>query len=136
MLVIFRDMMEVVLESGPPQAPLHLRVKVFAYHGDRVRAGDALPPELLDLKTVLMPRQWFLKKLDSDGDLTVPKLRRMLEPHMIEYRALVKLDHLTPRTTVKKALSIYKVFHLLTRQPSWGRIPFGCSCTVCFQHCI
>ena len=51
---LFRDMMKVVMKSGHPGVPLHL--KVLAYHGDRVRAGDALPLELLDLKTVLLPR--------------------------------------------------------------------------------
>ena len=84
--IMFRDMMEVVMESWPPQAPL--RLKVFAHHCDSVRADDALPLKLLDLKTLLMPRQWFLKKLDPNGDFTVPELRRILEPHMIECRAL------------------------------------------------
>ena len=48
------DMMKGVMESGPRLAPLHL--KVLVYHSDSVRAGDALQLELLDLKTVLMPR--------------------------------------------------------------------------------
>ena len=45
-------MMEVVMERGRRRAPLHL--KVVAYHGDHVRAGDELPLELFDLKTVLI----------------------------------------------------------------------------------
>ena len=59
--VRFRDMMKVVMESGPRHAPLHL--KLLAYQGDRVRERDELPLELLDLKTVLtrMPRQLYLK---------------------------------------------------------------------------
>ena len=97
------------MESGHRRAPLNL--KVLAYQGDCVRAGEALPLQLLDLKTVLMPRQWFLNKLDPHGDLTVPELRAILEQHMIKYKALVLQDFVTPWTTVKNALDIYKKFH-------------------------
>ena len=55
---------------------------------------------------------------------------------MLEYRALVLLDLVAPGMTVKKALSIYKKWHLLQRQPTWGNIPFSCSCVVCFAHCV
>ena len=65
--IIYRDMMEQVMESGRPRAPLH--IKVLAYHHHLVAQGEALPLELLDLKTVLMLRQWFLKKLDPNGSL-------------------------------------------------------------------
>ena len=61
----YRDMMEQVMESGRPRAPLHL--KVLAYHHYLAEQGEAPPLELLDLKTVLMPRQWLLKKLDPAG---------------------------------------------------------------------
>ena len=63
----YHVMMEEVMSSGHPRALLHL--KVLAYHGNRVASGQALPLKLLDLKTVLMPRQWFLTKLDPRGDL-------------------------------------------------------------------
>ena len=42
--IIYRDMMEQVMESGRPRAPLHL--KVLAYHHDLVAQGEALPLEL------------------------------------------------------------------------------------------
>ncbi len=73
------------MESGPPGAQLHL--KVLAYHGDRVCADEELPLVLLDLKQVLVPRQWFLKKLDPRGNLTVPALKDLLRQHMLEYKA-------------------------------------------------
>ena len=72
------------MTSEHPRAPLHL--KVLAYHCNRVSAGQALPLELLDLKTVLMPRQWVFNKLDPRGDLPVADLRAILEPHMLEYK--------------------------------------------------
>ena len=59
---LYHDMVEAVMTSGHPRAPLHL--KVLAYHRNSVNAGRTLPLELLDLKIVLMPRQWFINKLD------------------------------------------------------------------------
>ncbi len=82
-----------------------------------------------------MPRQWFLKKLDPKGESSVPDLRDLLRQHMLEYRALVLLDHVEPGTTVKKALAIYRKWHVMNRQPTWGAVPFPCS-KVCLAHCI
>jgi hypothetical protein len=92
--MLFRKMMEVVMESWTRLALLQL--KVLVYHGDRLSAGhcDQQQLMLLDLKTVLMPRQWFLKK------------------------------HVDPGMTVKKAICIYKKWHVLNQQPTWGKIPF------------
>ena len=85
---------------------------------------------------MLMPRQWFLKKLDPDGSLTVPELRMILEQHMLEYKAVVLNGNEPPGMTVKKALNIYKKFYFLSRQPEWGTIPFSCSYAVCFPNCV
>ena len=110
--------------------------KIVAYHDDSLCEGATLPLELLDLRQVLMPRQWFLKKLDPKGELSVPDLLDLLRQHMLEYRALVLLDHVEPGMTVKKALAIYRKWHGMNRQPTWGAVPFSCSCKVCFAHCI
>jgi hypothetical protein len=83
-----------------------------------------------------MPRQWFLKKLDPKGELSVPDLRDLLLLHMLAYRALVLLDNVEPGMTVKKALAIYRKWHVLHRQPTWGEVPFSCSCKNCFANCI
>ena len=114
--VLFRDMVRSVMESGTAKSPLHL--KIVAYHDDRLCEGATLPLELFDLKPVLMPRQWFLKKLDPKGELSVPELRDLLQPHMLAYRALVLLDNVEPGMTVKKALAIYRKWHVLHRQPT------------------
>jgi hypothetical protein len=119
------------MESGTAKLPLHA-----AYHDDRLCEGATLPLELLELKQVPMPRQWFLKKLDPKGELSVTDLRDLLRQHMLEYRALVLLDHVEPGMTVKMALAIYRKRHVMNRQPTWGEVPFSCSCKVCFAHCI
>ena len=131
---LYHGMVEEVMMSGHPRAQLHL--KVLAYHRNRVAAGQALPLKLLDLKTVLMPRQWFLTKLDPNGDLPVPELRALLEPHMLAYRNLVLQDIVGTCMNVKKAMNIYKKFHFLSRMPTWGDVPFSCPCAVCFPNCV
>ncbi len=49
---------------------------------------------------------------------------------------LVLLDIVEPGMTVKKALAIYRKWHVMNRQSTWGAVPFSCSCKVCFAHCI
>ena len=133
--LIYNDMMEKVMESGRARMPLHL--KVLAYHHDRTTRREKLPLELHELKTVLMPRQWWLEKLDPDGLLTVEELRQKLEPHVRVYKAVVlRIGHEPAGMDVKKALRIYQKFHLLSRQSDWGKIPVSCSCKVCFPNCV
>jgi hypothetical protein len=70
-----------------------LHLKIVAYHDDRLCEGATLPLELLELKQVLMPRQWFLKKLDPKGELSVPELLDLLRQHMLAYRADPSSEH-------------------------------------------
>ncbi len=128
--VLFRDMVRTIMESGTAKLPLHL--KIIAYHDDRLRESAALQLELLELKQVLMPRQWFLKKLDPKGELSVPDLQDLLRQHMLAHRALVLLDNVEPGMTVKKALAIYRKWHVLHQQQTWGPVPSSCSFKVCF----
>ena len=55
---------------------------------------------------------------------------------MLAYRALVLPDNVGPGMTVKKELAIYRKWHVLHWQPTWGAVPFSCSCKDCFAHCI
>ena len=133
-LVILRDLLEVVMESGARDAPLHL--KILAMHEDFREAGQDLIIQLSDLKLVLMPRQWLLKKLDPDNKLTVTQLRAALEDDMIEYKALIVEDWLDPNLDVKDVMRIYRKFNLITPSPKWGRIPLSCTCKVCYPNCV
>ena len=111
-------------------------LKVLAYHYDLTEQGETPPLELLDLKTVLMPRQRLLNKLDPAGTLSVPALRMILELHVNEYADVVLRAREPPGLTVKTALKIYQKFHLMSRQPYCGEIPFSCSCKICFSNCV
>ena len=132
--IIDRDLMEEIMECWNRSTQLHL--KIVVYHAYAIRAGDAIPIELLELKTVLMPRQWLLYKLDPDCELPVPQLLERLEPNVLEYRALVVMDRVEPCMKVKKALRINKKWNLLSRAPTWVAIPFACACAVCFPNYV
>ena len=101
--------MEVVMESGAPNAVLHLKIVVM--HEDRIREGvENTIIRLSNLKMVLMPLQWLLKKLDPDNKRTVPALKMLLEDDMLEYKALIVNDWLDPRYDVKDVMRIYRKF--------------------------
>ena len=79
-------------------------------HEDFHERGQDLIIRLSDLKLVLMPRQWLLKKLDPHNKLSVPQLRMALENDMIEYKALIVEDWLDPRYDVKDVM--HNIAHL------------------------
>ncbi len=63
----FRDMMEEIMECWPWTMALHL--KIAAWHDDLRRLGQAPRLDLGELKTILVPRQALLKRLDPTGEL-------------------------------------------------------------------
>jgi hypothetical protein len=85
-----------------------------------------------------MPRQALaaalLKKLDTSESLqvTVQEMRIALE----EYECLMIQERPDASLDFKDAIEIYNLFHLLSRQPTWGQVPFGCICNVCLPHCV
>jgi hypothetical protein len=62
----------------------------------------------------------------------------MLAPYVVKHQQLVLQDTPAADTDIKRALQIYKYFHQLTRQPTWGDVPIRCtsSCKVCFPNCV
>jgi hypothetical protein len=99
-------------------------------------AGTVAAPGLWDLKTILVPRQALLKRLDPTGELLVPTRSTQLQPLVRQYERLVIQDRVDADTDLKDALKIYNNFHQLNRAPDWGAIPLSCTCRVCFGNCV
>jgi hypothetical protein len=99
-----------------------LHLKIVVYHDDSLSESAALPLELLELKQVLIPRQWFFNKLDAKGELSVPNLRDLLRQHMLAYRALVLLANVEPGMQSRR--------HLPSRGTTWQRrrLAEECAC--------
>ena len=131
---LLRAMLEEVMVSGAPKAPLHL--KILAKHEDNKAAGEDFILQLSDLRLVLMPRQWLLNKLDPDYKLSVDQLRAQLEDDMTEYKALVVEDWLDPNYNVKDVMRIYRRFNMIRPAPKWGLVPLECTCKVCYANAM
>ncbi len=44
--------------------------------------------------------------------------------------------YLVPGIDIKKALKIYKSFHLLKKANTWGDVSVQCTCSECFKNCV
>jgi hypothetical protein len=87
-------------------------------------AGSAgwVPLQVADIKSVLMPRQAFLRKLDPTGKLPIAKLQAMMATHAAAFRRLVA-DNIDNGEDIKLALKIYSNFHLIQYKPEWVDYP-------------
>jgi hypothetical protein len=101
--IIFRDIMEEVMESGPVTMPLHLRIT--AWHDDQMRSRSATRLDIDDITTVLVPRQALLQNLDPSGELTVPSVRTRLEPLVRQYKKLIVHDRVEASMSLKDELT-------------------------------
>ena len=86
-------------------------------------------------KTVLFPRQHVLKTLDPDHTRSVAELRQILGPLKDDYMDLLDNEH-DEEMNIEQALDVYETFHHLTRDPTWGKVPWPCSCPTCHKHCV
>jgi hypothetical protein len=78
-------------------------------------------------KTVLMPAQHILKKLDPENQRSVEVVTSDPKPLQDQYVNLCVRNHpnLVPGIDIKEALKIYKSFHLLKKASTWGDDPFS-----------
>ncbi len=120
----------------PTQAATPHHLKIAAWHDNHTWTGDKLPFRLDEVKLVLMPRQALIKKLGPLRTLSVPELRDKMAPYVIKYQNLVPQHRPAADMDIKGALQIYKYFHQLARQPTWGDVPIRCTCKVCFPNCV
>ncbi len=132
----FRDLLIEVEESRDIGTPLCL--KLVIYYENSIREGLDMPLDWSDTKTVLLPRQHPLKKLDPSGVLNVPPLREKLRPRVSEYERVVLKDVVPPGMDICQALKIYDYFHLICYMQEWteNEILVACSCKVCLTNCV
>ncbi len=103
------------MECGPRTLALHL--KIAAWHENMRRLGQSPRLDLGDLKTILVPRQALLKRLDLTGELSVPTVHTQLQPLVRQYKRLVIQDQVDDDTDLRDVLMIYNYFHQLNRAP-------------------
>ena len=60
--------------AGEPAAPLHLKIK--AYHADVSRKDvERLGMKLDDIRSMVVPRQWYLESINADGTRPFEEVR-------------------------------------------------------------
>jgi hypothetical protein len=106
-----------VEECGNKDTPLHL--KLVIYHENRLREGYDMLIDWSDCKTVLMPSQHLLKKLDPSGSLNVTQLLEKLRPLVSAFERLVLKDVALPELDISRAIEIYCNFNLISLMSEW-----------------
>jgi hypothetical protein len=127
----FAELVTAISAAGAPSTALHLRVST--YHNDLKRDGGKVPLQVADIKSVLMPRQAFLRKLDPTGKLPIAQLRAIMAPHAAAFRRLV-VDNIDNGEDIKQALKIYYNFYLIQYKLEWGDYPASCTCPGIYAH--
>ena len=118
---------ESIHMSGESAVPLHLKIR--AYHVDIAR-GDKRPPglKMSDIISIVVPRQKYLRAIDPDGTRPFEEVKAEVKAAAQRYYHLVQLDDTSAkhRAEVERGLisglDVYDAFHLITRQPGWGKV--------------
>jgi hypothetical protein len=114
-----------------------LNIKIALSHHERARDGHKLRIELLELKTMLMPRRHLLSQLDQEGSFEYNALQmELIRQYAKEYKRVVLKDQIQANMDVKGAIKVYRNFKLLCSAPSLGPVPMSCTCLTCFGHSV
>ena len=130
----FEKLNSDILHSGLENGALHLKIE--AWHEAMTQAGESSPIKIGSFRTILMPRQSLLKRLDPDHSRPVADIRRDLHRFANQYHNVVLLDKINPAYTITDVLDIYERFHVLTRATNWSPVPMKCSCEGCNKNCL
>jgi hypothetical protein len=87
--------------------------------------------DVSDMKTVLMPRQHLLKRINPSGSLNVPELLEIFRPLALQYENhLIIKDVIPPGMGINEALKINGSLHQLCHMPERQEIeiPVACTC--------
>ena len=111
----------------------HLRIKSWHENYNQIAY-----PRIEDIKSMLVPSQRLLNILDPDGTLDTAELRELLKERRHQYEDIV-LDNDTEvldEMPLEEALDVYESFHHMTRNATWCKVPFTCTCVTSHAHCV
>jgi hypothetical protein len=127
----FRDMADAIAAEGDDDTPLHLKIR--SWH-----ESDGCPAHtyLADFKSILIPSQGLLRKLDPKEDMDNTELGPILDELHQKWVRMVIDDERPDDMTVVEALELYKSFHWVRRAPDWGAVPLSCTCPTGYAHAL
>ena len=94
-----------VSHAGCDVAPIHLQI--VAWHEDVQQVAGKIPVKITDIKTILMPRQHVLRRLDPHGDRDANEMCLMFVDLVNQYMDTVKDGRIPPELDVNQVLDIY-----------------------------
>ena len=132
---MFDNCIREIADSGDDTTPLHLKIR--RWHDTRQEEDPAYSAmDCILLKHVLIPRQHVLKDIDPEGSKTAERMRKEIEVRAKEYEKIVIRRVIPLNMDIAGALRVYSDFHSVTPAPTWGDVPFACSCPDSHKHCI
>ena len=72
-----------------------------------------------------MPRDWYLKSIDPDGKRPLGEVKLQVVKRAHQYYDLVRKRRTEGEYGLLDALELYESFHLIQRQTTWGKFPWG-----------
>ena len=88
-----------------------MHLKIEAWHKANPEPGKLTIDKF---RTIIIPRQHVLKKLDPDQTMSLDALRTLLEPMKDDYMALINYEH-DAAMDIEQVLDTYETFHHMTR---------------------
>ncbi len=112
-----------------------LHIKIEKWHEDNeIKEIEVGFPQMEDIKTLLIPRQHVLKRIDPYNSKPIEDVRRELRSLKADYVNIVVNGNHPEEMGVSEALDLYETFHHLERKDSWGAVPWSCTCVN--SHCV
>jgi hypothetical protein len=124
-------MADAIAEQCDKDTPLHL--KILSWH-----ESGGLPEHtyLEDLKSILIPSQGLLRKLDPREDMDTTMLGPVIDELHQKWVRMVVDNERADELTVVEALDLYKSFHWVRRAPEREAVPLNCSCPTCYANAL
>ena len=123
-----------IIGCGSDDLALHLKIE--AWH-EQITAADKTPAFRIGLiRTILMPRQPILKRLDPNNTRSVHDVREDLRIFACKYMSVVMNNKKKASHTIDGVMEIYEMFHLLSRAAKWSPVPMNCTCCCCNKNCL
>jgi hypothetical protein len=124
------ERIEQIYDMCDDLTPVHLKIE--ACHKANADPGKLTMDKF---KTIIIPRQYVLKTLDPDHTKPLDAIRTILVSMKDDCMALLDNEH-DAGLNIEQVLDIHETFHHMTRDNSWGKVPWPCSCPSSNRDCV
>jgi hypothetical protein len=122
-----------IYDMGDDTSALH--IKIGLWHADLKAKDEHSLLESRTLKSILMPRQSLLFKIDPTNTRPLDEVRKEIWEHASAYKRLRMTGNREHESmTIEEILDLAEMFHAVEwKGEEWSVVPFGCSCVGCYK---